>query len=149
LRVPEQYVGTAGTCKKCGARIVVSLQPAAAAKAPPPPPSLPPFHAFRVSVSGVDETNTDGTSRQRWINQLRLGDRLVLARDPTSRYDPNAVAVRCTTGEQIGYLSKSKAGEVIPYLDAGQHVQGEVVGFSGGTPYKPTRGVDIQVATVP
>ena len=148
LKVPEQYVGTSGTCNRCHARITISISrpPAMASGAPAARGSLPAFHPFRTTLVGVDAINADGTGRQRWIAQCRLGDRVALVRELGNRYDPSAVAVRCMTGEQIGYLSRKCAAETAPFLDAGCQARAEIVGLTGGTPGEPTRGVSIEVA---
>ncbi len=59
---------------------------------------------FSVPVVGV--TFDD---RQHTISLMRVGDKLVLMREPYNPFDPNAIAVETLSGEQVGYLSRPMA----------------------------------------
>lgn len=53
-----------------------------------------------------------------WIAKLHVGQKLRLEREPTNRFDPNAVAVYIFQ-QCLGYLSRGVAGEIAPIMDAG------------------------------
>lgn len=52
------------------------------------------------------------------LKRLRLGQPLELVREPTNKYDANAVMV-CFGKRQIGYLPRGLAAEVAPLMDKG------------------------------
>lgn len=52
------------------------------------------------------------------VAALQTGAALTLRREPTNRFDPNAVQV-CLDGKPIGYIPKSKNKELAARLDAG------------------------------
>jgi ribosomal protein L37AE/L43A len=66
-----------------------------------------------VHVAGVSHANRDGTSRQKIISRCALGEILRMVGEPTNPVDPNAVAVVRLNGEQIGYLSRDDAADVV------------------------------------
>ena len=47
----------------------------------------------RLKVVGVTFTNEDGTSRQSIIKELKQSDTITLRREPTNKFDTNAIAV--------------------------------------------------------
>jgi len=56
------------------------------------------------------------------VKRLRQGAPLLLARDPTDKYDPNAIMVIVAmppTKRKIGYLPLGLAKELAPLMDAG------------------------------
>jgi hypothetical protein len=71
-------------------------------------------------VVGVTHKNRDGSDRQRILKSCRPGMRVMLAREPDNPVDPNAVAVRISGGQQIGYLAAEVAQWVAPWLGSGQ-----------------------------
>lgn len=75
-----------------------------------------------AEVAGTYYPNDDGTSRQRAIVQVRLGERLLLSPEPDNPHDPNAVAVFRQTGKQIGYLPRNHALRAVTRLGEGYNV---------------------------
>jgi len=96
-------------------------------------------------VVGVTRQNHDGSDRQEIARGCRGGERLTLRREPDNPQDANAVAVFRANGEQVGYLSAGVAEQLAPLLDAGAPVTAEVSEVTGGTPDKPTYGVNIRI----
>ncbi len=60
--------------------------------------------SYTVSIKGVSYKNTDGSSRQRYIKTLQIGEKMNLLAEPMHHFDRWAVAVFTTSGKQIGYL---------------------------------------------
>ena len=58
-------------------------------------------------------------------NDIRIGDRLTLTREPGNRHDRNAVRVDWQ-GRQIGYVPRAENGAVARALDAGERLEARV-----------------------
>ena len=58
--------------------------------------------------------------RQSIIARLSIGEILLLRREPTNSYDPNAISVECQNGRQIGYLNRHLAAMLAPFFDTYQ-----------------------------
>jgi hypothetical protein len=58
-------------------------------------------------------------------NDMRIGDRLTLTREPGNRHDRNAVRVDWQ-GQQIGYVPRAENGAVARALDAGEKLEARV-----------------------
>jgi len=66
-----------------------------------------------TNVAGVSHSNRDGTNRQKIIARCSAGEVLVLRHEKNNPVDPNAIAVFRQNGEQVGYLSREDAGDVL------------------------------------
>lgn len=72
--------------------------------------------------------------RQEVLARLQMGDRVWLEQEPNNAYDPNAIKVCRSNGEQIGYLSRQLAASIVPYFQAyGYPVKGKVTLLTGAT----------------
>lgn len=96
--------------------------------------ALPSWETF---VSGVNHVGLCGEYRQKIIAKLREGEPVYLVRVPNHPDDPNAVALFCTNGKDIGYLPRDVAEQVSPRLDAGSPVTATVERVE---PFEPGRG---------
>lgn len=103
------------------------------------------MRSFHTKVVGVTFANDDGMSRQLIISRCRVGEQLVLARDPENVYDRNAIKVCRLTGEQLGHLSRELAASIAGDVDEGARIEAEISDLTGGIPGKPTRGVNLLV----
>jgi hypothetical protein len=90
-------------------------------------------HDFRsgsricTKVAGV---TFDG--RQSVIARLSIGENILLSREPTNPYDPNAISVACQNGWQIGYLNRHLAAMLAPFFDTYQQtVHGNIHCITG------------------
>lgn len=72
----------------------------------------------KLKVVGVTFTNEDGTSRQAIIGELKAGDNITIRREPTNKYDTNAIMVLADKG-QIGYIGKDYASIMASMMDYG------------------------------
>ncbi|MEQ8629545.1 HIRAN domain-containing protein [Ekhidna sp.] len=79
---------------------------------------IPSVFVYETKVVGVSLNNADGSSRQEIIKrEVEEEDKLKLASEPDNPYDPNAVKVLSTHGNQIGYLNKEMAETIKPAID--------------------------------
>jgi hypothetical protein len=53
-----------------------------------------------------------------WLPRLKAGQQLRLAREPTNKYDPNAISVHVFQ-QCLGYVPRGLAAELAPIMDAG------------------------------
>lgn len=85
---------------------------------------------FKVRLAGVSHDNDDGTSRQALLARCKPGERVELRREPDNAYDPYAIAVHRTSGEQIGYIP---AGDrrLAEHIDRGGEVAAHIVVIDG------------------
>lgn len=72
-----------------------------------------------LKVVGVTFKNDDGSSRKDIIVNMTDESPVMLEREPTNKYDVNAIKV-LTDGGQIGYIGKDYSGILAPYIDAGR-----------------------------
>ena len=113
-----------------------------------------PTRSFHSKIAGVSHRNPDARERQEIIeHKCRVGDKLELTPEPNNSVDPNAIAVYRERrwfgrgGEQLGYLPAEildilqRQGEAEPDLV----IEAEITDLTGGTPEKPTRGVNILI----
>jgi hypothetical protein len=71
-------------------------------------------------------------NRQEVISMLRMGDRVWLDMEPDNPYDPNAISVCRSNGEQIGYLNRHLAAGLISlFRTYGYPVKGKVAAITG------------------
>lgn len=68
---------------------------------------------FFSKVVGVTQNNADGTWRQIVVGTCQPGEPLRFVADPGNVYDENAVKVERASGEQLGYLNKELAEQII------------------------------------
>jgi single-stranded-DNA-specific exonuclease len=71
-----------------------------------------PGNQICTRVAGV---TFDG--RQGVIARLAIGEEILLKREPTNPYDPNAIRVERQNGQQIGYLNRHLAATLVPFFD--------------------------------
>jgi len=104
-----------------------------------------PLKSFHSKIFGTFHKNKDGVDRQKILRNCKIGEKLILKHVPSS-YDKNAVEVCRTTGEQLGYLSRELAKELVYRLDRGSKVDAEISDLTGGGFfYKKSRGCNIKI----
>ncbi|MBL8063356.1 MAG: hypothetical protein JNK32_10075 [Anaerolineales bacterium] len=81
-----------------------------------------------VPVAGVNYKK-----RQSAVKNLRANEQVFLRREPYNPYDPSAIRVETSSGQQIGYIPKEVAQALAPYLDdASKLMSARVVGLQTG-----------------
>ena len=66
-----------------------------------------------TDIAGVGHKNANNTSRQRIVSESKLGELLILEHEKGNRHDANAIRVLRQNGEQLGYLPREIAYEVM------------------------------------
>lgn len=74
------------------------------------------------------------------------GRPLVIRRDPANEADPNAVAIDTTDGEQVGWVPRELAAEIVPELDAGRRWSAVVLREQRPSPRDPRAGLTMLLA---
>ncbi|HET6456209.1 MAG TPA: HIRAN domain-containing protein [Armatimonadota bacterium] len=100
---------------------------------------------FFTKIVGVSHRNADGSSRQEAISECIPGESLVFAKEKGNPHDPNAIRVLRANRQQLGYLKRELASEVGPRMDDGCRYEVSVAEVTGGSPGKPTLGLNILV----
>ena len=90
---------------------------------------------FFAHVVGESFRNDDGSDRQAIIPRCRLGELLVLEPEPDNPHDINAMRVLTQRGEQVGYLERDFAGQVVSRSARGWgfHALVAGIGRAGGS----------------
>jgi hypothetical protein len=88
-----------------------------------------PLEHFFGQVAGESHRNADGGDRQKIIPRCRVGELLVLEHEPDNPHDINAIRVLRQTGEQIGYLEREFAGDVVSRSAKGRHYHALIAGI--------------------
>lgn len=53
---------------------------------------------------------------QYYRGEASPGEKVVLRREPTNKYDRNAIAVANVMGQQMGHIPRTIAGKLAPYV---------------------------------
>lgn len=88
--------------------------------------------SFYARLAGGFHMNSDGSSRQTAIAELRPCDELQLIHDTDNAFDPNAICVMAPSGQQIGYLESRLAGETVRRTQKGISTKAFVSNVTGG-----------------
>lgn len=90
----------------------------------------------KLKVVGV---TFDG--RQEIIKQLKKSDIITIRREPTNRFDTNAIAVISEKG-QVGYIGKDYSSILAPMMDAGTKFEATIAELDE---YKGTNYIHILI----
>jgi len=99
------------------------------------------FDHFFGQVAGESHRNDDGSDRQAIIPRCRVGELLVLEQEPDNPHDINAIRVLRQNGEQIGYLEREFAGQVVSRSAKGVKFHAAIAGIG-----RPRRSAPYGVA---
>ena len=70
---------------------------------------------------------------QYYTGFASVGEHVIIKREPTNQYDPNAIRVNNVMGNQIGHIPRANAAKLAPFLDRGDLVaSGELMGTVAG-----------------
>jgi hypothetical protein len=69
--------------------------------------------AYYTTIAGTKHKNDDGSSRTAAIRKCATCEQLVLHREPSNPYDPNAIAVFRNDGSQLGYIPRRSGQEIV------------------------------------
>jgi HIRAN domain-containing protein len=93
---------------------------------------------FFADVAGESYPNSDGSDRLAIIQKCTVGELLVLEDEPDNPADINAIGVLRESGEQIGYLPRDMAAEVVSRSAKGWQYHAAIAGLGrahGHGPY--------------
>ena len=80
---------------------------------------------IRMLVQSSPLAGSQFYATSRVWNELRVGDRLVLIREPDNRHDRAAVRVEWH-GQQLGYVPRTENRAIANALDAGEHIEARI-----------------------
>ncbi len=103
--------------------------------------SLVDAESFYTKIVGV---SFEG--RQNTVATLKPEEELNLVRDRENPYDPQAIQVVRSTGEQVGFIRKQIAGVLAPLMDSGVTYKARVMQVTGDA--KTSRGANIIVERI-
>jgi hypothetical protein len=66
-----------------------------------------------MNAAGIEFANEDGTSRMEIVDRCVPYEQLVLRREPDNPHDANAIAIFRKSGEQIGYVRRRTAADIV------------------------------------
>lgn len=101
---------------------------------------------FTCFVRGTNHRNADGTPRKKVIRGCCVGDELRLVPEPGNTFDPNAVKVCRTDGQQVGYLPAETAAWMSRAIADGVKYQVVIRDMRYSREYG--RGVNVHVVAV-
>lgn len=94
-----------------------------------------------IHVTGVNFPNESGPTRQDILRCCIVGDPITLEREPTNRFDPNAVRVLTGAG-QIGYVPAPLAKRMTD-AEIGGPWDWKIISLFGGDANKESIGCRI------
>lgn len=92
----------------------------------------PSFGAAAIARRPVLSLAIAGTAHHRYgsvATALRVGERLVLRREPGNPFDPNAIEILTESGVKLGYVPRVAAQDLAPRLDGGEDMIAEIASF--------------------
>ena len=103
-------------CWKLALKTIGYLAPMVAQNYPTPPQFAKAYGRFQV------------VGLRHYSGVARLGENVSLIRNPSNRFDSNAIAVYNCRDVQVGFISKDGAVILARVMDAGRNVYGKVLG---------------------
>lgn len=99
--------------------------------------------SFLTKIAGVTFEN-----RQHVVARCAVGERLILVRDPTDRFDKGAIKVMRLNGEQLGFIPAHVSRDGDPsglafQMDRGDNFQCRIKDLTGGEGW--SLGVNIEI----
>lgn len=70
------------------------------------------YEPVRMAIAGVAHQD-----RRRHVRGLALGEIVRLCRDSRNEFDPNAVSVETSAGRHLGYIGRTVAATLSPYME--------------------------------
>jgi hypothetical protein len=76
---------------------------------------------YLINVVGIRYENSDGSSRIKYLLNMKEGDTIRLVREPDNPYDEFAIKVVYGDNFQIGYLPRIYSKEISSFLDSNRN----------------------------
>lgn len=101
--------------------------------------------SIKILVQSSPLAGSQYYSANRVWGEIRIGDRLSLAREQDNRHDRNAVRVEWN-GQKLGYVPRAENRAVAQALDAGEHLEARVSGLRDDP--DPWRRIEFEIFLV-
>ena len=101
--------------------------------------------SIKILVQSSPLAGSQYYSASRLWTDIRIGDRLSLAREPDNRHDRNAVRVEWN-GQKLGYVPRAENRAVAQALDAGERLEARVAGLRDDP--DPWRRIEFEIFLV-
>lgn len=107
-----------------------------------------PLTPLDANAAGINHMGMCGVHRQKLIAKLSGGETVHLVRMDHPD-DPNAVALFCEDGKDIGFLTREMAEEIAPRLDRGSPVTATVAAVEPFETERRRRLLGVRLVLVP
>ena len=101
--------------------------------------------SIKILVQSSPLAGSQYYSASRLCTEIRIGDRLSLAREQDNRHDRNAVRVEWN-GQKLGYVPRAENRAVAQALDAGERLEARVAGLRDDP--DPWRRIEFEIFLV-
>ena len=101
--------------------------------------------SIKILVQSSPLAGSQYYSASRLWTEIRIGDRLSLAREQDNRHDRNAVRVEWN-GQKLGYVPRAENRAVAQALDAGERLEARVAGLRDDP--DPWRRIEFEIFLV-
>ena len=101
--------------------------------------------SIKILVQSSPLAGSQYYSANRVWGEIRIGDRLSLAREPDNRHDRNAVRVEWND-QKLGYVPRAENRAVAQALDAGERLEARVAGLRDDP--DPWRRIEFEIFLV-
>ena len=101
--------------------------------------------SIKILVQSSPLAGSQYYSANRVWGEIRIGDRLSLAREQDNRHDRNAVRVEWN-GQKLGYVPRAENRAVAQALDAGERLDARVAGLRDDP--DPWRRIEFEIFLV-
>ena len=101
--------------------------------------------SIKILVQSSPLAGSQYYSANRVWGEIRIGDRLSLAREQDNRHDRNAVRVEWN-GQKLGYVPRAENRAVAQALDAGERLEARVAGLRDDP--DPWRRIEFEIFLV-
>jgi hypothetical protein len=103
---------------------------------------------YYAALIGVEDSSSDGFSRQKEIRKCAVGEAVELVPEPDEEHGPNAVAVyRRKTRRRLGFLPPDAADMFATRIKSGAFYPATVYEKTGGHAEGPTLGLRVRIKT--
>jgi len=125
LRIPPQFAGLSGRCKRCGAPMRVPQAPTESGGRQAH--RIEALESFHTLLEATDKKNKDGAKRQVLIAQCQVGELLRLMKPSEGKPSERTVGICRNTGHQLGHISGELAEWVIQAQQADEWIETEII----------------------
>lgn len=87
--------------------------------------------SFKSKVAGISHDNPDGVNRQKIIEKCRVGETVLLKREPQNAYDKHAILITTSKNIAIGYIPSGDT-RLAHHIDSGGNTEAKIISITGG-----------------